>query len=619
MFLNSMRSLSPSLAILTSSVTGVCLLWIAAGASAQDATIEYENAKPSVKYIGSDQCVSCHAEQHGSYLKTTHSVATVKTKPGAEPGPARHKHPLLDIRYEVDRSADDVVHREIVRDQDGGTLAITEQPIEYTVGSGAHAKSYLFRDGPFLGQSPLTWYEETGGIGMSPGFEGPYQPSFHRKIDSECAFCHVGRIDPKAGNPYQFEILESKIGCERCHGPGELHAQRYRQNPETVQDDYTIVNPDKLPRDLAEAICQQCHLQGANWVTTSGHDMWDFRPSQPITDVRVDYQLSTGAGGMRIVGHVEQLHASECYQQTETLTCTTCHPPHEPVAAAERVDFYRKVCLDCHDNQACGTPLVERNQRADNNCYQCHMPKAETNVTHAAFHHHRIGVHSEDKERENLGFQMQAQLVPVLELSSLPERERNRCLAIVKVHQLREQANNPAFHHFGQEAAQALIDLQATGEVDAMSDAQLALLAVSQNQIAIGRGFATRALVKEPRPTMARIEATALLARLAYQDGKFGPAGQYYRQLTTYRRDASDHFLLGLCEQQLGNHPAAISALERSLEINPMLPGPNAVLQQIYTADSKADKAAEHQRAEQRVMEYFQNVQSHVQRQNATR
>ena len=574
-------------------------------ASGQESSIAFENTRRDVKYIGTDQCVGCHRDQHESYLQTTHSIATTKTDPTSERAPAKYTHPVLGYQYEVEQKDGRLIHRETVRDTKGDALAITQKPIEFTVGSGVHAKSYLFREGAYFGQSPLTWYKELDAIRMSPGFEGAFQPSFHRKIDSECAFCHVGSIDRKQHNPYQFEIVETTIGCERCHGPGELHAKRYRDDPDADGDDHTIVNPENLSRELAEAICQQCHLQGVNWVTTTGHDMWDFRPSQPVTHVRVDYQLAIGGGDMRIVGHVEQMHASECYKQTETMTCTTCHPPHNPVTQEDKIDFYRSVCLDCHQDQSCGKPLQERTRLAGNNCYQCHMPKADTNVTHAAFHHHRIGIHNESVDVDS---NAKAELIPVLDLAGLSERERIRCLSIVKVLTLRDDPSNPSYNHFGHEATQSLIKLRNTGPVDALSDSQLALLALAQNQMGIAQNLAQQALAKELRPTLARMEATELLARLAFQGGQAGQAAKFYRQLATYRRDANDVFLLGLCEHRLGNLDAAIAAVEKALQIDPLLGGAHGALEAMYQANNQPDRAAFHAKSQRRLTETMQQL-----------
>ena len=403
---------------LAATIAGVTI----AGVTLAEETIVCENAQPGVKYVGTQQCIDCHRDQHASYLNTTHSVATTKTDPDSEPASEEFEHALSGHRYEIERKDGDLIHREILRDADGKKISATEQVIAYSVGSGTHGKSYLFQSGDFVAQSPLTWYRDTGSWHMSPGYDTAIHKSFRRKITTECLFCHVGSIDQKEHNPYQFEIMETTIGCERCHGPGELHVAKYQHDPDATGADNTIVNPGKLERRLSQAICQQCHLQGACMATVSGKQEWDYRPGLPLTDFRIDYQYRLGNEQMRIVGHVEQMHESVCYQQTETLTCTTCHDPHHPVAAENRIDFYRATCLKCHEDQSCGKSLEQRMQLADNNCYQCHMPKADTNVAHAAFHHHRIGIHTKDDDASTEAIKG---LTPVLDVSALSQRQRS--------------------------------------------------------------------------------------------------------------------------------------------------------------------------------------------------
>ena len=89
--------------------------------------------------------------------------------------------------------------------------------------------------------------------------------------------------------------------------------------------------------------------------------MADFRPGLPLNKHRIDYRLNTGSGEMKVVGHVEQMRLSKCYQQTSTLTCTTCHDPHDPLSADEQVSYYRQKCLTCHMPDACG--LTEQDRR----------------------------------------------------------------------------------------------------------------------------------------------------------------------------------------------------------------------------------------------------------------
>lgn len=582
---------TPSIASLPALVLSVC------GAFGAEDAVVYENAKPGVKYVGTAQCVDCHQDQHASYLKTTHSIATAKTDPLDEPEPESFEHALSGHRYEVERLGGQLVHRELVRDSEGKQISVTEQPIAYSVGSGTHGKSYLYRDGDFLAQSPVTWYRDTGSWNLSPGYDTASHKSFRRKIASECLYCHVGSIDQKQHNPYQFEIIETTIGCERCHGPGELHVAKYRANPDASGDDLTIVNPENLSRDLAEAVCQQCHLQGASMAEPAGRQEWDYRPGWSLTDFRVDYQYRLGNEKMRIVGHVEQLQESECYQQNESLTCTTCHDPHDPVAPPQRIDFYRTVCLKCHEDQSCGEPLAKRMTLASNNCYQCHMPKAETNVAHAAFHHHRIGIHKEggDASAESI-----KGLSPVLDLESLSKRERQRCGAIAKVNLIRKKPGLKDAQNYAIEATQALIQLKQSQPLDAAANSRLAWLANAQGQREIAENLARETMAMEKRPTLAWIDAASVLAHISFQKGDKQQAVKLYRELTAQDRDSYELYYLGLCENNVGNTNQAIAALKRSLELDPLQVSAHAALRAIYHALGQPDKSAFHEKAARR-------------------
>ena len=153
------------------------------------------------------------------------------------------------------------------------------------------------------------------------------------------------------------------------------------------------------------------------------------------------------------------------------------------------------------------------------------------------------------------------------------------------------------------QAAETLIRLKQTGPVDARSDSQLALLARAQDQRSIAEDLAQDAVDKEVLPTMARLEATSLLAQLAFQKGDAERAVQLYRSLASEHRDARDMFFLGLCENNVGNVPAAIAALEKSLEIDPAQVGPHSALRAIYQARGEQDKADAHAKAQQQITE----------------
>src|SRR5262249_51427449 len=151
-----------------------------------------------------------------------------------------------------------------------------------------------------------------------------------RDVGQGCLICHAGRSESLGRSQHRMRVSELAIACERCHGPGSLHVEAQEGKTPTKERskdaiDYTIVNPRRLPRELAEGVCQQCHLRTSAPVIARGRKPNDFRPALPLSDYRQDYSLESPDATMTVTGHVEQMHLSKCYQKSDTLTCTTCH------------------------------------------------------------------------------------------------------------------------------------------------------------------------------------------------------------------------------------------------------------------------------------------------------
>lgn len=564
------------------------------------------NADTSVGYVGIKSCADCHPKEHESYLDTSHSRSMERVDPDKEVTPASFQHKLSGNDYLVLRKGDKLVHRELIRGTNDVELARTDHEIIYTMGSGTHGKSYVYRDGTFFGQSPLSWYENLKEWAMSPGYDIAHHPGFGRKLSSECFFCHVGIIENKSGNPNDFSILEDSIGCERCHGPGELHVKKYRENPNVTGEDDSIVNPANLKRQLSEAICQQCHLQAAGKAVMAKKDEWDYRPGLPLTDFRIDYQFRLNDDSMRVVGHVEQLHASKCYQESETLTCITCHDPHHTVAAANQVAQYRSICLSCHTDDSCGEPLKKRNKIADNDCAQCHMPAKDTEVPHTAFHHHRIGIH----KSKAVSAKPAVGLTAVLDVSNLSAIDRMRCEAIAKFQVAQEQPDNVNFQNYGIESAKALIEVKNQGKSDADATTILAMLASAQGQPSIAMNLANEVVASEPTPSRPRIESLRLLAHLAFRQRNYAEAAKYYRELMQYQSEPFDLFQLGLSEQNTGNSTKAIEALQRTVELAPTHIQAHRSLSVIYRSQGKLAQAKRHSDLADEYAKRFQRLEN---------
>ncbi len=310
-------------------------------------------------------------------------------------GKAANSFDASGLHYAVERRGDTVWHREALP-RGGSTPAVEiAAEIASTIGSGQQGQSYIVnRDGRFY-QSPISWLVSTGRWDLSPGYRSRSW-HFNRIITESCLFCHCNEAHGEEGTLNAFEpksLPLQAIGCERCHGPGQLHVAAHESGGGETGPDRTIVNPSRLTPQLREAVCEQCHLQGEARVVRAGVSMWSYRPGLPFEQFVTVFVTPPHSGGSKSVSHVEQMHQSRCYQGSGgRLGCISCHDPHVLPAESQRVAWYRSRCLKCHQESACSLPVEERRQQTHaDSCIECHLPRGDSsNIAHASITDHRI-------------------------------------------------------------------------------------------------------------------------------------------------------------------------------------------------------------------------------------
>jgi predicted CXXCH cytochrome family protein len=394
----------------------------------------FRNVQPGVGYVSDAKCAECHGEIAADYAKHPmgRSLApTAKAEP-IEQFTAEARHPLTieGFVYQVRQEDGRQFHRETRLSPAGKEALAMEFEAVYAVGSGTAGRSYMIERDSHLFMSPLTWYADHG-WDLSPGYE-VNNSHFNRPVVAECLFCHANRAAHVEGtlNEYKPPIFSGySIGCQRCHGPGELHVAAHERGETVEERDLTIVNPAHLSPALRESVCQQCHLGGLVRLEKNGRRTDDFRPGLPWSAVQAVYLAAGGepsgseAGDEhteRFVGHVEQMHQSGCYIGSNgKLGCISCHDPHRKPEAAAKVEFYRQRCLKCHGETDCELPVAARRERqADDSCYSCHMPHEDTQIRHAAATDHRIP-RSPDSTRRTPAVRPNPDWSPLLDIQSL--------------------------------------------------------------------------------------------------------------------------------------------------------------------------------------------------------
>lgn len=360
----------------------------------------YRNVRPGVKYVGDEVCAACHAAHVESYR---HHPMGQAMAPIGQASPIERLTPdaktpftASGLQYAVTREAGRTIHQERFPAAEGA-LFETHAEVMFSIGSGARARSYaVSRDG-YLYQSPITWFTAPARWDLSPSYE-LRNLHFGRVIAPGCLFCHCNQVEhvPGTANRYRPPFIRGyNIGCERCHGPGELHAARHQSGDVPEDFDDTIVNPARLDVPLREAVCQQCHLQGEQRVVARGRGEFDYRPGLPLHLFLMDFvDARNRKGDHKFVSAVEQMMDSRCYAATagdRKLGCTSCHDPHAVPRPENKVEYYRKRCLNCHQDQGCRLPLAARRARQpDDSCAACHLPRISSEVNHTSNTDHRI-------------------------------------------------------------------------------------------------------------------------------------------------------------------------------------------------------------------------------------
>jgi len=379
-------------------------------------TLPAAPAPPTNRYVDPSACFGCHAEIARNYLQTgmgrsffrPSAASTVE----AYTSNNQFYHSLSDTHYSIERRGGEqpggtYYQRRWQIGLDGKETNLEELTIDYVLGSGNHARSYLHKTARgTLIELPLGWYaEKGGGWGMGPGFDARH-PATRRVVSYECVFCHDGypqippNRDPGAEPVFSGELPKG-IDCQRCHGPGGHHvaiAGRAGATPEQIRAN--IVNPARLSPKQRLDLCFQCHLETTSTafpalIRRFNRAPFSFVPGEPLEafELSFDHAPATGHDDkFEIVGSsAYRLRKSRCFGESKgALTCETCHDPHRSPRGDGAARHYSQVCRQCHT--AAFNEIVGRGAHpAADDCVTCHMPKRRTeDVVHVVMTDHLI-------------------------------------------------------------------------------------------------------------------------------------------------------------------------------------------------------------------------------------
>ncbi|MXV50156.1 hypothetical protein GS399_04175 [Pedobacter sp. HMF7647] len=331
------------------------------------------------QYAGSEKCVNCHRDIYNSASHTAHFKTSQPT----------NKNDILSLVNQTSQfvfNDDDkvVVHAKgdsIYQTKYRGGSAIESHAIDVTFGAGVKAQTFGFWAVDGLHQLPLTYFRAANGWANSPGYPAT-TARFERVIPSRCLECHASytakEFTGKGTLAQQEKLIKGSIifgiDCERCHGPAAEHVEFHTNHPEEKKPEFIAVYK-QLSRQQKLDMCGVCH---------SGNDMdmqsstFAFKPGDKLMDY---YYPSFGESSSQPDVHGKQmqlLQSSKCFQESSTLTCTTCHNSHSDVKG---LVAYSHNCRSCHQPQH--NFCTQKDAVAftlNTNCIDCHMPQIPSKV-----------------------------------------------------------------------------------------------------------------------------------------------------------------------------------------------------------------------------------------------
>jgi len=263
----------------------------------------------------------------------------------------------------------------------GDPLVHGRRELLYYIGEGRRGRTYLFSVDGFVFESPVNWYADRKVWDMAPAYGNAREGPLNLPATTGCLNCHMSGIrPPRQGTENEYPtpvFFYSGVTCERCHGPGAAHVNGGK-----------VVNPVKLPANLRDQVCMQCHLEGNAAIERAGKHLYEYSPGQDLSSF-VRYFVTSGGGkkNLRATSQFEALAQSACKKKSgDSMSCVSCHNPHKTVAKENRVAHYRAICIACH-----GEAFAEKHHVSQRDCTLCHMPASlSSDVAHTEVTDHRI-------------------------------------------------------------------------------------------------------------------------------------------------------------------------------------------------------------------------------------
>lgn len=365
-------------------------------------------------YVASHSCQECHHKEYDSWHSSYHRTMTQAVSPETAPQVLKDSQVTIQgHHYQFEQEGDEFwVEMDDVSEGKKGDVSqrIRRQVVLVTGSHHMHVFWYATKSEGSPGVVPIVYLiAENRWIPRKSAFLK--SPELQRSTDTgrwnlDCSKCHTTHPRPRLRSNWslsQFDtqVVELGIACEACHGPGDGHVAKHRQQPGAPDVD-SIVNPKNLDSRRASQVCGQCHSISQSAASTPEYLEHGrrFRPGQDYNDVtrlptfrfedvppaENPQKFFWPDGMVRVSGReYNGLIESPCFQRGK-LSCLSCHSLHDSRGHASTKDWAddqlhvgmrgNQACLQCHKDFAADVSAHTHHATSSSGsqCMNCHMP-----------------------------------------------------------------------------------------------------------------------------------------------------------------------------------------------------------------------------------------------------
>ncbi len=207
-----------------------------------------------------------------------------------------------------------------------------------------------------------------------------------------CAECHEGiehsyRLAGHGRAEEDSALVDGKVGCESCHGPGSLHVDA--DNDKDAPGFWSIKRFESMKPEEANGTCITCHTASAqlHWEESMHSDRGVkcvdchsmHEPKDPSRKMLLKAENTSELCMTCHKSKRMQLSRSAHMPLLEGgMDCASCHEPHGSATPKNlKANSVNELCESCHMDKR--GPMLFDHAPVRENCTTCHEPHGSNN------------------------------------------------------------------------------------------------------------------------------------------------------------------------------------------------------------------------------------------------